>query len=332
MSHDLNVRDGKAAMMYVGEPPWHGLGTKLDNPATSREAITAAGLDWEVGLLPVYATEGDTTVRVPRRHAVVRSDLWGSEDCPILGVVAPGYVPLQNKEAFEFFDSIVGKGSAVYHTAGALGRGERVWMLAKLPGQMRIVKDDVADKFLLLSTGHNGRTSVQIKFTPVRVVCQNTLTLALRRGQSVSVAHDRRLHAGLHDAKSLLGLVNHRFSEMETTFQRFAQVRMNSNRLDNYLKLVYPLPRLGSGPRVLRRVLADRSDTGRIFECGVGLDQPGVKGTLWAAYNAVTEYVDHHRCGYCGERRLRSIWFGRGCNIKMHAHAVAGQLVGTWSN
>src|SRR5688572_2399179 len=124
MAHQLEIRNGQASMIYVGEVPWHGLGTRLDAPATSAEAIRAARLDWRVVKKPLCAVDG-LAVQATNRFAVVRSDLWGKEDCPILGIVGPDYTPLQNREAFAFFDDIVGEGAAIYHTAGALGGGGR---------------------------------------------------------------------------------------------------------------------------------------------------------------------------------------------------------------
>ncbi len=182
MGHNVSFKNGKARMFYWGGLPWHGLGTKLDGPATSAEAIKAAQLDSNVIKVPLCAVDKRGSAGVPDFFATVPEDGWGKLGCPVFGVVGKDYKPLQNVDAFRFFDSIVGMGAAVYHTAGALGNGSRVWILAKLPSSIRVVGEDVADKYLLLSNGHDGHTAIQIKFTPVRVVCQNTLTRALKGG------------------------------------------------------------------------------------------------------------------------------------------------------
>jgi phage/plasmid-like protein (TIGR03299 family) len=147
---------------------------------------------------------------------------------------------LQNHEAFEFFDPIVGGGEAIYHTAGALGEGERVWILAKLPGEIRVIGDDITHNFLLLSNSHDGNSDVQIKFTPIRVVCENTLTQALREGPSLRIAHTRDVRERLRLAASMLNAIKVRFSELEGVFSRMAEDRMDQSRMTRYFRDVFP--------------------------------------------------------------------------------------------
>src|SRR3954469_14293936 len=124
MAHELHIEDGRASMMYVGpKKPWHGLGTELDHPATAAEAIKAANLDWTVTKVPLYAVADDVSQRVKGHYAIVPAHKWGKPECPIFGTVGEGYRPLQNGEASEWFDGIVGAGAAIYDTAGALGQG-----------------------------------------------------------------------------------------------------------------------------------------------------------------------------------------------------------------
>jgi phage/plasmid-like protein (TIGR03299 family) len=150
MPHNLAKTNGKIAMMYAGEVPWHRLGTKLDQPATAREAIHAAGLDYLVELKPLETSEGN---EVPIRKATVRTDTN-----EVLGVVGNGYIPVQNFQAFGFLDAVVADGGLRYHTAGALGRGERIWMLAKLPGHIQVKNSaDIVDKFFCFLTPTTGR-------------------------------------------------------------------------------------------------------------------------------------------------------------------------------
>src|ERR1022692_1339805 len=162
--------------------------------------------------------------------------------CPIFGTVSTGYTPLQNRDAFRFFDPIVGEGAAIYHTAGALGDGERVWMLAKLPDDIQVAVGDISNKYLLLSNSHDGRSSVQIKFTPVRVVCNNTLVQALGSGETIRVSHTSDLRNRLDIARQNLRLINTRYTSIESTFRDMVRVKMDDTRLAAYLKLVFPEP------------------------------------------------------------------------------------------
>jgi phage/plasmid-like protein (TIGR03299 family) len=330
MAHELNFENGQASIMYVGEVPWHRLGTRLETPPrSSAEAIRAAHLDWEVGLKPIFAGGEGTFYEVPDRQAVVRLDKWGQEDCPLYGLVGPDYKPLQNSEAFAFFDPVVEAGAVHYETAGSLGNGERVWVLAKLNGpesEFAIKGRDVVQKYLLLSNGHDGRTAVQVRFTPVRVVCQNTLSWALSAGKDLfKVYHDSRMHRRLMTAqehvKELLGY----YDEIEARFQDFANFEMKGDRMQLYMQGVFPEPRRRGGQtersfeQAKQKVAGFRHQASRLFEEGRGNKEPGIRGTLWAAYNGVTEFVDHQGSFKSAWQRMNTICFGDGEVLKHRA-------------
>jgi phage/plasmid-like protein (TIGR03299 family) len=293
MAHDLEIHSGKASMFYTGEPPWHGLGTKLDRPATAVEAIKAARLDWTVRKVPLYAVSGKASVPVRDTFGVVRDDLWGREDCPVLGIVGKDYTPLQNSEAFSFFDPIVGQDAAIYHTAGVLRDGERIWLLAKLPEPIVVVGDDVADKYLLLSNSHDGESAVQVKFTPIRVVCQNTLTWALDDGPTIRITHTVNMQERLAKARRLLGIVEKGFANLGEAFRAMCKLTLDAAKLDEYLAGVYPDPKDLDNEKAVEKIRASRRRASQLFVEGTGNDRPGVRGTLWAAYNGVTELADH---------------------------------------
>ena len=332
MAHELYIQNGEASMFYIGEAPWHGLGTKLENPATATEAIRAARLDWQVTKKPLAAVDGIAVLSLPGRYAVVREDLWGTPECAVLGLVGRDYTPLQNSQAFEFFDPIAGKGAAIYHTAGALGKGERVWILAKLPSVIRIAGDDIVEKYLLLSNSHEGTSSVQIKLTPIRVVCQNTLTMALKDGPTVRVSHTRDVHQRLRDAERMLGLIESHYGHIEEVFKAMVEVNLPKPRLMEYLSHVFPDPPDPENERVVKRVKNDREWVEFFFVQGKGNQSRDVAGTLWAAYNGITEYVDHRSTAQSADRRLISLWFGEGYQIKARAFRVAEAKIAAWAN
>ena len=327
MAHNLYIENGKARMMYAGKPPWHGLGTQLVGPATSAEAIMAAGLDWNVRKVPLFAIGGTGSAHVPQYLGVVPEDRWGKPDCPVFGIVGKDYHPLQNVEAFEFFDSIVGQKAAMYHTAGALGKGEHVWILAKLPGVMVVTDSDLLDKYVLLSTGHDGRTCVRVILTPVRVVCQNTLTLALKSGEEIARAyHTRSMDRQLDSARQKVQALMKGFDDMQAAFRAMAKRKMSESAAKAYVDGVFPIPADVADRKVPDWIIEDRANCVHLFRAGLGNDDPSARETLWAAYNGITEYVDHWRDR--GERQhMYAVCLGRGFQIKNRAFQVARDMV-----
>jgi phage/plasmid-like protein (TIGR03299 family) len=330
MADRIYIDNGRASIMCVGAEPWHGLGITLDKPATAAQAIMAANLDWTVKKVPLYAWGDGIAYPMKDTFTVVPEHRWGQENCPTYGIVAATYTPLQNRDAFEFFDLIVGEGAAIYHTAGALDDGRRVWVLAKLPSDITVAGKDIAKKYLLLSNCHDGSGSVQIKFTPVRVVCHNTLTMALEQGdRAIRVSHTRNIKERMADARLNLQLINTTYSQIERTFNGMAKVRMDETRLDKYVGLVFPEPKKRDA-RDIERVEKDRARACTLFTKGMGNQVPGVASTLWAAYNAVTEMVDHGRNRRTEGQHLEYIWFGGGSALKVRAFDHAKTLMTEW--
>jgi len=317
MGHNINIRNGKASFMYYGEAPWHRLGTRLDQPATAKEAIEAAGLDFTVEKVAIKTEPGDFPV--PRYYATVRTD-----SNTVLGVVGSRYTPIQNRDAFVTFDALVGADEAIYHTAGVLGEGERIWILAKLPDYIRVRGDDVVEKYLLLSNTHDGSSPVRVKLTPIRVVCQNTLSVALYGSeQEVRIRHTNGAEAKLAHAYEILGLTNHLYGQLETIFKGMAQKRIDQREGSRYVTGVFR-----NDPPILsiNRLKPVHDKIFELMETGSGSGE--TRGTLWGAYNAITECVDHiRRSTVLNDRHLNSVWFGRGEAIKKRAFQAAVDML-----
>ncbi len=313
MPHNLNVTNGGPSMMYIGEAPWHSLGTRLDKPATSEEAIQAAGLDFTVEKFRLQTIPNDLPVE--SHFATVRTDTM-----EVLGVVGSRYEPIQNKDAFTTFDALVGEGEAIYHTAGALGKGERIWLLAKLPDYIRVNGNDLVEKYLLLVNSHDGSSTVRVKLTPIRVVCENTLSLALSGAeQEVHIRHTLNAKEKLKEAHEILGLTNKLYTQLDAIFNRMSETKVQGQTLTDYVKAVFPEDPNSKDHAWVRKV---HDTVLELAESGEGAET--ARGTLWGAYNAVTEYVDHYRHAKGDESvRLKSMWFGSGERIKKNAFRTA---------
>lgn len=289
-------------MAYTGAVPWHGLGTRIpeDVQYDTRRMLIAAGLDWSVSMVPLVTADSHERVE---RLAVRRST-----DSRILGTVGPRFVPLQNDMAFEWFDPFVQAGVAAYHTAGSLCGGSRIWVLAKLNRDpMEIVPGDVVEKYLLLSHGHDGSLSVRCGFTPIRVVCNNTLSAAHASGSSqlIRLKHTKSLKVNLDAIRDSINTVNARFEATAEQYRRLAHRDINQKDIRNYVKVVFDLKEEDLSAKAKRMVEAIE----RNVVVGLGNTLPGVRGTWWAAYNGLTEYLSHQR-GRNPDSRLNSLWFG----------------------
>ena len=235
----------------------------------------------------------------------------------LLGVVSKRYRPLQNNEAFKFFDPIVGEGNAYYETAGSLGQGERIWVMAKLPGAIEVVRGDECWKYLLLSNTHTGSGSVIVKFTSVRVVCQNTLMLAMEDGQrAFRVRHSKIMKHRLDEVANLISAFQKIYMEAEELFKRLTQIQMTKVILENYLEGIFPRTKEQKDHKAYPPRWLHIQD---LFESRPDLQLPGVKGTLWGAYNAITQFEDYKqtREDEENESRLERTWFGTSADTKL---------------
>lgn len=320
-------------MAYHGEVPWHGLGTPVDHVMHAEEAIVAAGLDWEVLRAKVHygIPSGDTfkMVEDTGHKAFVRST-----DHKLMYVGSDNYTPLQNREAFSFFDQIVGDKEAIYHTAGSLNGGKQVWILAKLPGTIKVLKDDVTEQYLLLANGHDGLTAVQVRFTPVRVVCQNTLNAALTgMGNTYTIRHTPGLTARFEEARKALSIAQTYYERLEEQLKALTKVKVDAELTRQFGARLIPDPKPSNTRKEAEQVWMEATAERRrkmfeeLVETGLGTEIKGVKGTAYGLYQAACELVDHHWTQKASANsRTTSIWFGEGLTVKNRAMQLATAL------
>lgn len=313
MAHEVE------SMMFVNETPWHRLGRRFTTAPSLEEAIVAAGLDWQVTTEKVFDSNGNVLPALLTRR---------SSDGNVLGVVGPTYTPLQNDKAFEFFRPFFDANLASIETAGSLRMGKRVWVLAKINSEQMVVKgNDTVEKYVLLSNSHDGTLAVRVGFTPVRVVCQNTLSVAISSASSklIRLRHSRNVESNLEKIQEVMNLANAEFEATADQYRILAKIDINKKDLEKYVKLVFnasqkimevdgDLEQINNN-RIMEKITP-------LFEQGMGNDMPEVKGTLWTAYNAVTEFLQYHRGEDVGTR-LDSLWFGQGAQLNKKALQVA---------
>lgn len=314
------------SMAFYGDPPWHGLGNEVPANADARTMISAAGLDWKVKKSPLPGARLDEEGKATRFQLVRRPGRSGGE--VQLGLVSARYEPLQNEEAFEFFNPLIAEKQACFETAGALGDGERVWVLAKLKKRIRIVADDVVDRYLLLSNSHSGKEAVTVKITPIRVVCRNTLFLALEDGRTaLKVRHTRKMALRLEEVSEMMAQVNRVCDAAADLFQDLARVKMDDKKLKVYLDRVIPRT---PAQKAKKTYPEPWQHIERLFE--EHDDIPEIEGTLWAAYNAVARFEDYRPSTEAGpDRRLERTWFGKGADLKVHALKEAEKCRLAWN-
>ena len=322
MAHDL-MND---TMMYVGELPWHRLGTQVQPGITSEEALVAAGLDWEVHKNETTLNRLGGDIKVKTGHYCT----WRlNEDgtTHILGNVGNRYEILQNKDAFRPFDEALKEFGYDYETAGAIQEGRRIWVLAK-NGKATVGNDEV-DKYMLLVNSHDGSTPVIIKPTPIRVVCNNTMNIALRKSDSISIRHTTNMANKMDE---VVGALKNAEGEFDKAFEHMNKmVELKKFDIVKYFESIAPKLKNRRGEHVeLTMGGRKRPDNNQKvfdslmwnYENGMGNDGC----SLWDAYNAVTEYVDHQKYADHGQWVHRT-QFGQGNKMKVAAYKEAVSLV-----
>jgi len=219
-------------MFYVRETPWHGLGIRVEEALTSADALVAAGLDWQVNQTPIYTSDGRT---IPNYKANVRDS-----DSRVLGVVTDRYKVVQNSTAFEFTDALLGEG-VTFATAGALQDGRRVWVLAKLP-EKYIIGGEAIEPFLVFSNSHDGSAAIKVSMTPIRVVCQNTLNLALSNARRTwSAKHTGSIQTRMHEARETLGLAHLYMENLGKEIDRLGRIKLSDSKVMEFINELIPL-------------------------------------------------------------------------------------------
>jgi phage/plasmid-like protein (TIGR03299 family) len=300
-------------MAYAGELPWHGLGEKVSNDLTPRQMMKKAGVDWEV-----QAVESFIEFNGERKSTGLKS-LVRSTDGRILTNIGENWNPVQNETAFDFFSEFVMAGDMEMHTAGSLRDGEYVWALAKVKESFDVFGEDTIDSYLLFSNPHKYGKSIDVRFTPIRVVCNNTLTMSLQGASKNGVRLSHRTEFNPDMVKETLGIAHEKFAKYKEMAQFLGSRKVTAESLIQYYNTVFPNTSRTEQPKEVKQY-EDLSRNAKL--CYDALEvQPGAEfaaGSWWQAFNSVTFVTDHVQ-GRNADNRLHSQWFGQNAARKVVA-------------
>ncbi len=304
MAHEVE------SMAYVGEVPWHGLGVEVPEDISVDDMLVRAGLDWGVHCAPMnYETKGGKFAAVSNFRALYRDD---SGD--VLDITGMKYIPTQNREVLEFFREYVEAGNMALHTAGSLRGGRVIWALAKMDESFTLPGKDKTEGFVLLANPHQYGKGMTVKFTPVRVVCHNTLTMALSKHESgdVKLWHTKSFDEGMRqEAARRLGIAREWMSQYGDEAKQLSKATIAESDTVKLLTDYFGNPALAEDeqPKIVQELFT-------LTKTGMGAGMKSANGTLWGVFNAYTEYVDH-RLGKDADTRINASWFGLRGNQKI---------------
>jgi phage/plasmid-like protein (TIGR03299 family) len=314
MAHEIEVKNGVAQTAYriSKGKPWHGLGTPVGDDLTPEQMMKAAGLDWEVVKVDTFLPwQGE--MLPTGRQALVRET-----DGKLLTEVGPGWNPVQNREAFEFFKDFVSAGDMAMDTAGSLKDGQIVWALADVKDGFTLFGGDEVKGYLLFSNPHQYGRSIDVRFCLERVVCNNTLTMALNEKNQASVKINHRSKFDAARVKQILGLSHNKLETFKEAAEFLGSKQYIKSDLETYFGKIF-----GESKKEDKKLARTAEKVMDLIEV-----QPGAEfkpGSWWQAFNAVTYAVDHE-LGRSVDTRMTSAWFGANAKKKVDALTLAVEM------
>lgn len=314
MTHELEIINGKASIAYAGEMPWHGLGVKVSNDLSPIEMLQAAGLDWTVKKYRTFSVVDKKPIICPV------SSLIRSSDNKLIDMVSEDWVPVQNQVAFEFFDEFVKSGDMEMHTAGSLKGGQIVWCLAKIKNSFELFGGDLTECYLLFTNYHRYGFSTDIRVTLIRVVCANTIAMALSSSAQKKFKYSHRKSFNPEYAKEVLGIASDTIKDYKEKMSYLGSKKTKDETIVEYFTRLFPgsiTPReADSLSRNAKNAIARVST------------QPGkqfAEGTWYQPYQVVTRIMDHE-VGRSPDTRLASSWYGEHQKTKLKALSLALEM------
>lgn len=305
-------------MAYVGDAPWHGLGSKLTDNQPIEVWQREAGMNWHIQESPVYFKKGSADEHDAQPY-VEQKVLFRSDSLLPLSVVSQRYQVVQPREVLEFYRDLTEMFGYRLETAGVLKEGRKFWALARTGHSTALKGNDVVDSYILLATSCDGTLATTATPTAVRVVCNNTLSIALNgTSQAVKVPHSTRFNAVA--VKRQLGLAVSDWETFMYGMKTLADRKVTPTEASDYIaRVITDIAELSTMPAKVTNLRALKRVTELYEGRGMGSELPAARGTAWGLLNAVTQYVDHERRARNSEFRVDSAWFGQGAAVKQRA-------------
>lgn len=307
--HNLNFNEttGRFSFVSAYQPAWHKLGTVLDHVFTAKEAVEFGGLDFTVEKQKLFTDHG---LDVPNYFATVRQD---TND--VLGLVGNDYTIVQNRDVFSFFDQITGAGKAIYETAGCLGKGGVLFITAKLPREIVIEKDGLIENYLVLCSSHDGSMAITAFFTPVRVVCQNTLNAAFNKNSNrVYIKHTQNVKERFVEAAKIMGIHSDYLDKLESAFRLLYDKKVSDRDMKHLVKTSFlnkeemkALAIQGNVELSTRKENVIREVINYYYQAA---EIDSIRGTGYGVYNAVTGYFQNVKNFRSDDAKMKSIVLG----------------------
>ena len=314
------------SMAYVGEQPWHGLGTRLAPDQPLEVWAELAGMNWAIETADVQYISGHpfpgSLHTYPEQKVLYRSDTKAP-----LSIVSSRYKIVQPTEILEFYRDLTEIGGYELETAGVLKEGRKLWALARTNQSITLKGHDTVNGYLLLATACDGTLATTAQFTSVRVVCNNTLAVAVTQGSgAVKVPHRSEFDA--QAVKQQLGIAIAPWSSFSDYIKELANCRVAEKAVDSFLTKVFAYSTAATGPGSLMVNEHAMKKVQTLYAGqGKGAELSSAKGTAWGLLNSVTEYIDHHRRAHSNDHRRDAAWFGQGALLKQRAWSEALQLI-----
>jgi phage/plasmid-like protein (TIGR03299 family) len=331
MAHKLNfnTKSGTYSFASHAEKAWHGLGQIVQEAMTAEQAIKLANMDYDVQKCNIHGSITLPDGGIMYQNIDGRVGTYRTDTKEMLGIVSDRYEIVQNRDAFGFFDAIIDSGEAIFETAGVIGKGEKIFLTAKLPKDL-LVNGEPCEKYIILTNSHDASSSLIAGFTTVRIVCNNTLQAAMRDlSNKVTIQHKGNAKSKIAEAYKVMGIASRYMQEVEEVFNKMSEVKIDSEQLRKYvIDVMKPEYHKDQPSEEMSTRLINQVDSIILFANTHHTQQTSAaKDTVWGAYNAISGYYNYIHNFKSNEQKFESQMFGVANKRILKAYDKAIELI-----